>query len=73
MQENKSDKRLDSSGDRQSSYRMTILEEDESISRSSMSLLKQKKDKEFVPFLNERSKNGRIHIESVKNLITKKG
>ena len=52
---------------------MTILEEDESIARSSMSLLKQKKDKEFVPFLNERSKNGRIHIESVKNLITKKG
>lgn len=66
--------RENSSGDRYSSYQIGILEEDENLSKSSLTHSKKKLESEkFVPFINERSKMGRIHIESVKNLITKKG
>ena len=48
--------RDNSSGDRNSSYQIAILEEDESLSKSSLSQSKKKqKAEKFVPFLNERS------------------
>jgi hypothetical protein len=40
--------------------------------RSTNSKASLEKEK-FIPYLNERSVNGRINIESVRNLVTKVG
>ena len=36
-------------------------------------MIKNKKNEEYVPYLNERNKLGRITIKEVRNLVTQEG